>query len=208
MKYVNYRAINESSGDAGNWPELWNNINENRKNNFMDTQLNIEERLWDYIDGLSSADEKSAIEKLIESNLEWKHKYHELLEAHQLMQSTELDEPSMRFAKNVMEEIAKYHVAPATRSYINKKIIGGIGGFFIVMIVGFLIYTFSQISFAGGAGTTPKLLTEYNNTVNKVDWSKIFNNTYTNIFMMVNVVLGLMMLDIYLTRKKEQHKEA
>jgi len=122
------------------------------------------------------------------------------------MQSTELEEPSMRFTKNVMEEIAKYQVAPATRSYINKKIIWGIGGFFIMMIAGFLIYSFSQISFANSP--TPKLLTEYNNTMNKVDWSKFFNNTYTNIFMMVNVVLGLMMLDIYLTRKKEQHKEA
>jgi len=208
MKYVNYKAINKLTGDTKNWQQLYNDINEHRKNNFMDEQLNIEERLWDYIDGLSGANEKSVIEKLIESNLEWKHKYHELLEAHQLMQSTELDEPSMRFTKNVMEEIAKYQVAPATRSYINKKIIWGIGGFFIIMIVGFLIYTFSQISLAGSSSTTPKLLTEYNNTVNKIDWSKIFNNTYTNIFMMVNVVLGLMILDIYLTRKKEQHKEA
>lgn len=172
----------------------------------MDTQINIEERLWDYIDGSSSADQKPVIEKLIQSNLEWKQKYHELLEVHQLMQSTELEEPSMRFAKNVMEEIAKYHVAPATRTYINKKIIWGIGGFFIIMIAGFLIYSLSQISFA--SSTTPKLLTEYNNTMDKVDWSRFFSSTYTNIFMMINVVLGLMMLDIYLTRKKEQHKEA
>jgi hypothetical protein len=206
---VNYKAINKLTDDTNNWQELYNNISEHRKNNFMDEQLNIEERLWDYIDGLSSTNEKSAIEKLIESNLEWKHTYHELLEAHQLMQSTELDEPSMRFTKNVMEEIAKYQVAPATRTYINKKVIWGIGGFFIIMIVGFLIYSFSQLSFGNsGAGTTPKIISEYNNTVNKIDWSKIFNNTYTNIFMMVNVVLGLMMLDIYLTRKKEQHKEA
>ena|ERR1022692_1085842 len=207
MKYVNYKAINKLKGDTDNWLELYNNINENRKKNFMDTQLNIEERLWDYIDGSSNADEKSAIEKLIQSNLEWKHKYHELLEAHQLMQSTELEEPSMRFTKNVMEEIAKYHVAPATRSYINKKIIWGIGGFFILMIAGFLIYSLAQINWAAESAT-PKILTEYNNTMDKVNWGRFFNNTYTNIFMMVNVVLGLMMLDIYLTRKKEQHKEA
>jgi len=206
MKYVNYKVINKSTGDTNNWRELYNNINANRKKNFMDEQLNIEERLWDYIDGSGSANEKSVIEKLIESNLEWKQKYHELLEAHQLMQSTELDEPSMRFAKNVMEEIAKYQVAPATRTYINEKIIWSIGGFFIIMIIGFLIYAFSQIHLADT--TTPKILTEYNNTMNKVDWGKPFSSTYSHIFMGINVVLGLMILDIYLTRKKQQHKEA
>ena len=171
----------------------------------MDTQL-MEERLWDYIDELSSISEKTAIEKLIATNLEWKNKYHELLEAHQLMMSTELQEPSMRFTKNVMEEIAKYHVAPATRSYINKKIIWSIGGFFIIMIVGFLIYALSQVNYADTG--TPKIISEYNSTMDKMDWSKFFNSTYTTVFMMINVVLGLMLLDIYLTRKKQQHKEA
>jgi hypothetical protein len=207
MKYVNYKVNNKLKGDINNWQELYANINKSRKKNYMDTQLNIEERLWDYIDGLSSGDEKSVIEQLIQSNLEWKHKYHELLEAHQLMHNTELEEPSMRFTKNVMEEIAKYQVARATRSYINKKIVWGIGGFFILMILGFVIYSFAQINWAAESAT-PKILTDYNNTMDKVNWSRFFNNTYTNVFMMVNVVLGLMMLDIYLTRKKERHKEA
>lgn len=206
MKWVNYKVTDGLAGEGNGGSKLSNNISEKRKNNFMDNELNIEERLWDYIDGLSNVNEKSAIEKLIESNLEWKNKYYELLEAHLLMQSTELDEPSMRFTKNVMEEIAKYQVAPATRSYINKKIIWGIGSFFIMMILGFLIYTFSQIHLTDTA--TPKLLTEYNNTVGKIDWGKLFNSTYTNIFLGINVILGLMMLDIYLTRKKQQHKEA
>ena len=206
MKYVNYSVINKLKDRTNNWQELYNNINEHRKNNFMNEMQSIEERLWDYIDGISGEREKSAVAKMIEKHLEWKNKYQELLEAHQLMQSAELEEPSMRFTKNVMEEIAKYQVAPATRSYINKKIIWGIGGFFIVMILGFLIYSFSQISFAGS--TSPKLLTEYNSAMDKVNWNRFLSSTYTNIFMMVNVVLGLMMLDIYLTRKKQQHKEA
>ncbi|HVM89121.1 MAG TPA: hypothetical protein VMT76_13105 [Puia sp.] len=205
MRYVKFRGIDYLTDNESNWIELCNIINE-RKNNFMDTQLNMEERLWDYIDGLSSMKERSAIDKLIETNLEWKNKYKELLEAHQLMISGDLDEPSMRFTKTVMEEIAKYHVAPATRTYINKKIIWGIGSFFIIVIVGFLIYALSQINYADA--TTPKILNEYNNTMNKVDWSKFFSSTYTNIFMGINVILGLMMLDIYLTRKRQQHKEA
>src|ERR1700730_8354838 len=101
----------------------------------MNTQQQIEERLWDYIDGSGSAGETSAIEKLLESNLEWKAKYHDLLETHKLMQSTGLESPSLRFTKNVMEEIAKLHIAPATKTYINKKIIWGIGFFFIALII-------------------------------------------------------------------------
>jgi hypothetical protein len=46
--------------------------------------------------GSSSTEEKSFIEQLIEPNLEWKAKYKELPEVHQLMQtSLELDEPSL-----------------------------------------------------------------------------------------------------------------
>jgi len=63
---------------------------------------NIDDRLWEFIDGQSSKEEKSAIEKLIETNKQWKEKYHELLELHQLVQSSSLEEPSLRFTRNVM----------------------------------------------------------------------------------------------------------
>src|SRR5215213_8207408 len=106
----------------------------------MNQQQQIEERLWTYIDGQCAADEQSAIEKLLQSNVEWQSKYRELLEVHQMLQQSELEEPSLRFTRNVMEEIARMQIAPAAKSYINKKIIYGIGGFFITMIVGFLIY--------------------------------------------------------------------
>lgn len=40
------------------------------KNNIMNTQQQMEERLWSYIDGVSEADEKSAIDQLLQSNVE------------------------------------------------------------------------------------------------------------------------------------------
>ena len=169
----------------------------------MDEQINMEQQLWDYIDGLCDTDKKSNIEELIHNHAEWRLKDHELREAHVLMQSTELETPSLRFTKNVMDEIARYQVAPATRSYINNKIIWGIGGFFILIILGFLVYGLSQLKLNNS--NAPEILTNYNDTVSKLDWSKFLNSTYTHIFMMVNIVLGLMMLDIYLNRKKEQH---
>ena len=164
---------------------------------------NIDDRLWEYIDGQSSMEEKSVIEKLIETNKQWKEKYHELLELHQLVQSSALEEPSLRFTKNVMEEIAKYQIAPATKAYINNKIIWGIGIFFITLVIGFLIYGFGQVDWS--ASGNEKLPID----ISKVDYGKFFNNTYVNVFMMINVVLGLMLLDRYLAAKKKKlQKEA
>ena len=166
----------------------------------MDTQQNIDERLWDYIDGSCNEKEKSFIQQLIETNLEWKAKYKELLEVHQLMQnSLELDEPSLRFRQNVMEEIAKYQIAPATKSYINKNIIRGIGAFFVVMVIGFIVSGFAQVNWTDTSSGTSLPF-----DMSKLEWGKFFNNTYTNIFLMVNIVLGLMLLDMYLGKKKKQ----
>jgi hypothetical protein len=166
----------------------------------METQQQIEQRLWDYIDGTCTEQEKSFVQQLIESNMEWKAKYKELLEVHQLMQnSLELDEPSLRFRQNVMEEIAKYQIAPATKSYINKNIIRGIGAFFIIMVIGFIVSGFAQVNWTDTTSTSGLPI-----DFSKLEWSRFFDNTYMNIFMMVNIVLGLVLLDMYLGKKKKQ----
>ena len=165
----------------------------------MNTQNNMEERLWDYIDGNTGDQERSFIAQLIQTNQEWKTKHAELLEIHQLMHAhLDLEEPSMRFRQNVMEAIAREHIAPATRTYINKKIIWGLGGFFITMLVGLIVYRFAQVNWSNTSdGTIPI-------TIDRLNWDRVFNNTYTNIFIMVNVVLGLMLLDMYLNNKKKK----
>ncbi len=167
----------------------------------MNEQQNIEKKLWDYIDGLSSAEERGIIESLLQNNIEWKNKYHELLEVQQLLTSTELDQPSMRFTKNVMEEIAKLHIAPATKNYINKKIIWGIGAFFITLIVGFLIYGFAQIDWNFQDSSKPIV------DFSKINYGKIFNNNFVNVLMMMNVVLGLVLLDRVLANKRKQFQK-
>ncbi|MCB9056304.1 MAG: hypothetical protein H6549_10630 [Chitinophagales bacterium] len=167
----------------------------------MDTNRNMEERLWEYIDGLSSAEEKTLIENLLQTQQEWEKKYNELLEVNSLLTSAELDAPSMRFTKNVMEEIAKQHIAPATKSYINKNIIWGIGIFFISLIVSALIYGFSQMDWSSGGSNTIA------DNLQKVDFSKIFNNTWVNAFFVVNIILGLFLLDAYLSNKKKKFRK-
>lgn len=167
----------------------------------MHTQNNIEERLWNFIDGTVSSEEKTVIEQLLERNAEWKEKYEDLLQINALLKSSELESPSLRFSKNVMEEIARYHIAPATKSYINNKIVWGIGFFFISLLVGFLIYAFAQISLTGGEESS---LTK---NIPKVDFSKIFNNNWINAFMMINVVIGLVLLDNYFSSKRKEFRK-
>lgn len=164
--------------------------------NQNDKQNGMEFRLWEYIDGIS--EEPSVIEKLIAENAEWRNKYAELLEVHRMVLSTELEEPSLRFTKNVMEEIARLQITPAAKKYINEKIIWGIAAFFITVIVSFLVYGLSQLTLTGG-GSSGQL-----NDLTSVDYSKLFNNTFVNIFMMLNVVLGLMLLDRYLHMKRKK----
>ena len=161
----------------------------------------IEQQLWSYIDGHSSSEERSVVEKLLQSNLDWKNKYHELLDVHQMMTTSELEQPSLRFTKNVMEKIAQYHIAPATKNYINKKIIWGIAAFFITLITGFLIYGFAQIDWNDKSDSTLPL------DLSQVDFSKIFNNNFVNGFMMVNVLLGLVLLDRVLANKRKKFQK-
>jgi hypothetical protein len=167
----------------------------------MNTQRSIEERLWDYIDGLSSDGEKKAVEKLLQDNAEWREKCKELLEVNSLLKASKLDAPSMRFTKNVMEAIGKLHVVPAAKNYINKKIIWGITFFFITLITGFLLYGFMQMDFsAGGLSGLSKKIAQF-------DISKFFNNTWVNALMMVNIVLGLFLFDNFLSQKRKKFKK-
>lgn len=163
----------------------------------MNTKENIEVRLWDYIDGVSSAEERIAIKNLLANNVEWQEAYAELLNMQQMITSSDLEQPSMRFTKNVMDKISDYNASPAV-NYLNKKIIWGIGFAFIALIAGFLIYAFAQLNWNASAGGSSYF------AFKNLDFSKFFNSTYTSIFLMANTIAGLMLLDRFLAGKKNQ----
>ena len=170
----------------------------------MNIPQNIEEKLWNYIDGTMDPKEQTIIDQLLQTNQEWKSKYAELMEVHQLMQDNiDLEHPSLRFTQNVMEEISRLYITPATRNYINKNVIWGIGIFFLTTIIGLIVYTFGQINWQApsGSGSIPEF------TMNNVNWGQMFTSTYMNVFIMVNIVLGLMLLDMYLTKKKNERMQ-
>jgi len=158
----------------------------------------MEARLWAYIDGIAAPQELSAIEGLIATQAAWRARYHELLHLHEALGSLELEEPSLRFTRNVMEEIARAQIAPAANKYINNRIIWGIALFFILSFLGFLVYGFAQLDWSAAADSKGTLGINFE----KVDYSRMFNNDLLNIVMMTNVILALMLLDRYLSKKK------
>ena len=166
----------------------------------------MEDRLWEYIDGLASPAEKTTIEELLANNQQWREKYRELLDVHQLLNASELDAPSMRFTRNVMEEIARFHVAPATRTYINKNVIRGIGAFFLTLIAGFFAFILSQFHWSSNNDSSTLLPKAPNISLglDKVDASKYVNGTYISLFMLISVIMGFVLLDMYLQRKRRQ----
>jgi hypothetical protein len=193
----------ESSPAPGleKWSELYN---KDPKVNHMDENQTMEDRLWDYIDGLGNPAERMAIADLIGADSGWKTKYEELLETHQLLNSSDLDAPSLRFTRNVMEEIARHQVAPATHTYINKNIIRAIGAFFLVMIGGFLVYFLGQFKWAAGDSHADQTPIVDRIGLDKFDWSRLFSSVPVSLFLLILVIIGFVFLDMYLQRRKKQ----
>ena len=165
----------------------------------MHTQQ-MEEKIWGYIDGSSSKEEVAFVEQMIATDATWRAKYSELKEINQLLKADmELEQPSMRFTMNVMDQLQGLQPAPATKKYINKTIIHSIGLFFIVTIVGFLIYSFTLIDWSASTSSGEG----YQLPSMSFDYKLLLNSTWLNVLFMLNVVMGLLYLDRYLRRNKK-----
>lgn len=163
----------------------------------------IEQQLWNYIDQLCTSEDRVRVEQLLHSDPAWKAKYEELLDIHELMQQSELEQPSMRFTKNVMEEVYRSQIAPATKQYINKNIIRGLMIFFLILIGGGVVYAFSQVSWSAGGNTTV-----IPNPIENINWKSIFTSSYTTVFLLVNLVLGFILFDLYRDQRIRKAKMA
>ena len=191
MRYVKYMRIKREQN------QVFESYN---KRIIMEQEM--EKKIWEYIDGVCSETDKAFVLQQLSENITWKIKYAELVSLHEILAKEELEMPSLRFTKNVMEEIAKYQVSPATKSYINKNLIRGIFAFFLIMIVGFFIYFVGQIHWT--AQSTGNILPAYSLDANKLNWAKLLNNSYVNILIGISAILGLILADKYLQNKKSQ----
>lgn len=167
----------------------------------MPNIISIEDRIQQYIDGEGSKEERIFVEKMISTNQEWEEHYAALLEIHDMLQTSfEPMEPSMRFEKNVMEEIRQVKLGKPANAFINPWVFRILGGILGCFLIGIFIYAISQSDFS----SNHKLFSWHPNNfiLPKIDWTNYIGAVQIPLFMIVTI-LGLYLADK--TRKANQN---
>ncbi len=156
----------------------------------------IEERLWNYIDGNCTADEKQAISLLIAQDDEYKQLYQQLLILNHDIMAIKPDEPSMAFTYNVMEAIRTDYALKPLKATIDHRIIKGITAFFILTIAAILVFVFLNIHFQS-ASYSSKITTG----INLSQISNLTSGIFMKGFLIFDVVLALFLVDAWMRKK-------
>jgi hypothetical protein len=106
-----------------------------------------------------------------------------------LLKSMELDEPSMSFRRNVMEQVALEIVPVTLKTKVNKQIIYSIAAFFTACILGIFVYALANSNF--------------DNSWSKIELDlgkvtdKITSSQFLKLFLMLDAVIALIWLDSF-----------
>jgi anti-sigma factor RsiW len=153
----------------------------------------IEEQLWNYIDGNCTPVERLEIEAKLAVNIQYHTIYQELLKVNEELNKIDFEEPSMSFTRNVMDKVNLELKPVALQTKVDNRIINGIGAFFILALASIFIY----------AGATSDL--SFKIDMPKVDFSfdtgKYINSTSMQIFLFVDLAIGLVYLDGVLRKR-------
>ena len=156
----------------------------------------IEVQLWNYLEGTASPQEIIFIEHMIATDLIWQAHYKQLQDFNQLLATQiYLDQPSMRFSKNVMEQIVTLQALPSTFHYINKNIIRSIAAVFIFTLIALLGYGYFIINPTPIPNTVSLPVDINNGFVNNINFKLLLSSSWLNLFMMANIVLLLALLE-------------
>jgi len=155
-----------------------------------------EEILWNYIDGNCSAEEQTAIGARIAADEVFRLKYDELLKLNSEFALIEIDEPSMAFTYNVIEDIRALEAQKPLKATINKRIILGIAMFFVSTILGLLVYTLYNVNWSL-AGDTVVNMPKFK----APDLSHFNMKPVIEGFLFFDLVLVLFLFDHFLRRK-------
>jgi anti-sigma factor RsiW len=156
---------------------------------------NIEETLWNYIDGTCTPEERQAAEAMIASDKRYSQKYDELLALHHEFEAIELDEPPMAFTYNVMETIRTETARTPLKAAIDNRVIRGIAAFFILTILVLTIMALTSVDWTA-ANNAVSPITD----VQVPEISHYFNSAVLKGFLFFDLVLGLFLFDAYLRR--------
>jgi magnesium-transporting ATPase (P-type) len=159
---------------------------------------NLEQRIWDYLDGIGTEEEREFTKQLINSDPEFQTVFEELSAIHLSVSSLNLDEPSMSFNRNVMEKIQMEPLPGSVKSLIDKRVIYGITAFFLITISALLGVLFYQIDWTQQSGM---YMPEYK--LPEFDTSNYVNSTTINILFFADIIIALYLFDgIFIKRTK------
>jgi anti-sigma factor RsiW len=156
----------------------------------------IEEILWNYIDGNCSQAEQTIIAARIAEDEAYRLKYQELLKLNQDFSEMELDEPSMAFTYNVMEDIRAENARAPLKAAINKRIIWGIALFFVITLLAVLFFILTSINWSAQSAPVNLAVNFKMPDINPVKTKIVLQS-----FVFFDVILALYLLDSYLRKK-------
>jgi len=167
----------------------------------MNQRKDIEQQIWDYLDGLCTSEDSVRIAKLIEVDPEWTMVFDEVVELQDtLKDNLELEHPSMRFTKNVMEAVLATNAVKLSNKYINPSVIRGIAAVFIVAILGSLVFSAATVHWGGASRY--KLPTY---KMPEFSLSGIFTGPVVNVILGLQVVLALVVTDMILKKRRQNN---
>jgi len=152
--------------------------------------MNMEEKLWDYIDGFCTEEERKAISLLIETDESYQHKYLELKALQENLSLLEIEEPAMNFSFNVMESVRGEKILKPLKTTVDQRVIFGIAAFFMCCTMLLLGYVFMNINWT--ASTQIKIPEIKIPPVNAN-----FSSVLLKGFLFLDLILGLFFADHY-----------
>lgn len=133
-----------------------------------------DEMLNKYLDDELNREEKDLVNTTIENSPELKKKYAALLDAHSLLKKIELDSPSLKFTKLVMNKIS----SKASTARQQKYFLFSILSFFGLIVLGITGYVLFQIISSTQTSESTELVTTY---------SKGIGDYFSNLFGQKNI---------------------
>lgn len=156
----------------------------------------MEQRIWDYLDGTCTEQDRILTGFLIETNPAYRSLYEECKSFDMDISSLELDEPSMGFDRNVMDRIQMEPVPGSIKSLIDNRIIYGITAFFLLTISVLLGILFYQMDWSQPVNFD---LPEFQMKV--IDTSEYTNSTLINIFLFADIIIAMYLFDGFLRKR-------
>lgn len=131
--------------------------------------MNTSELIWKYLDGACSPEEEGEVERLLAEDAAFKEEWARSRKLHESLKHQPLEQPSMRFARNIMERLPalyrKINIRPLFTPMQWRVIYGLLGAF----LLGYSYLTFSFLE-SGAPGPGSRALESLANTLNSLPY--------------------------------------